>query len=368
MDSPRGSPIPGEVRDMAELERLRREIDEVDEELFRLFFRRFQLVEEIGKIKKQNGLTLTDERRESEVRDRWRSLAKKYGIPEVLADNLLNTLFSVSKMRELNPSSKRRITLVGYGGMARSLASLFRLVRHEVVVTGRNDSKAKSLAQEFNLAHMPMSQAFQWGELIILALPPEGVKSDSLERTLPLAKGRVVMDILSSKASLFAGLEELSARHGFRYVSIHPLFGPYLYPVGERIAIIPSSTSGDVEEVVTFWRESGLVPVLTSLDEHEKAMALVQVLPHFFLMGLNAGLDSVAKELNVDYSRFHTTNFRELHKILKRIKDLEGVIMEIQSYNPYAGEARRIGVRELYNLFSRLEGDKNDSVRLEDRK
>lgn len=67
---------------MKELDRLRAEIDRVDEELFKLFFRRLELVSEIGHLKKREGLPVTDERREVEVRERWRSLAKIYGIPE----------------------------------------------------------------------------------------------------------------------------------------------------------------------------------------------------------------------------------------------------------------------------------------------
>ncbi|WP_252896554.1 prephenate dehydrogenase/arogenate dehydrogenase family protein [Metallosphaera hakonensis] len=312
----------------------------------------------MGRIKRREGLPITDERREIEVRERWRRIAKSYDIPEVLADNLLTTMFSVSKMREVNPSEKRKITLVGYGGMARSLASLFKLAKHEVVITGRDLEKSLKLAQEFNFTTMAIPQALQWGEMVILALPPEGVLSDGITRFLHLAEGKVVMDILSSKAKLFKKLEEMSKENGYRFVSTHPLFGPYLYPVGEKIVLIPSETSKSVEEVAKFWTDTGLTTVITDVDTHEKAMAMVQVLPHFFVLGLSRSLDFLEKELGVEFTEFQTTNFREIYKIVKRVKELEPVITEIQRLNPYARETRSIGVRELNTLFSTLEEEK----------
>ncbi|QKQ99470.1 chorismate mutase [Metallosphaera tengchongensis] len=343
---------------MTELDRLRAEIDKVDEELFKLFFRRLELVSEVGKFKKAKGLPVTDQRREDEVREKWRGMARRYGIPEVLADNLLSTIFTVAKMRELGPSERRKVTIVGYGGMARSLASLFKLAGHEVVITGRNLEKSEKLAKEFGFTTMPVPHALQWGEMILLALPPEGVFSDSMSKYLHAASGKTVMDILSSKQSSFRELERTSEREKFRFVSTHPLFGPYLNPVGEKIALIPSSTSGDIQDVHKFWTDVGLSVVVTDLDTHERAMALVQVLPHFYMIGLSRSLELLSREMNVDFSNFETTNFREVHRIAKRVRELEGVIMEIQRLNPYAKEARRIGLRELNTLFSTFEQEK----------
>ena len=343
---------------MKELDQLRAEIDRVDEELFKLFFKRLELVSEIGHLKKKEGLPVTDERRESEVRERWRSLARAYGIPETLADNLLSTMFSVAKMREVNPSEKRKITLVGYGGMARSLASLFKLAKHEVVITGRSQEPSQSRAIACNCTYRPRPHARHGGEIVILALPPEGVFSENVTRFLHLSKDRVVMDILSSKTRFFGKLEEMSRQMGFRFVSTHPLFGPYLNPVGEKIVLIPSETTGDLEEISEFWRGVGLTPLITDVDTHEKLMAVVQVLPHFFILGLSSSLDLLSRELNVDFSQFQTTNFREIYKIVRRVKELEPVILEIQRMNPYAEQARRLGLRELNTLFSTLQEEK----------
>ncbi len=343
---------------MKELEELRREIDSIDEKIVELLAQRMKIVAQVGVIKRRLNVPLTDEKREEQVRLRWLSLAQKNGIPEAMVESLLNSIFLYSKIFEINPSFLRKVVVVGYGGMARSLVSLFKLSSQEVVITGRDSQKAEKLAREFGYAFMAPHQASRWGDFVILALPPSGLLSDFVKGILPHLSGKVVMDISSSKQAVFSYLEKASEEYNFRFVSVHPLFGPYLYPVGERIAVIPSKTSGDIEEVVEFWKNCGLVPVKTTLEAHEKAMALVQVLPHFYMLGLIRSVEKLKKEFDVDFTQFETTNFREIYKVMKRVNELKGVILEIQELNPFSREARRAGVEELEKLFHELDGEK----------
>jgi len=87
-------------------------------------------------------------------------------------------------------------------------------------------------------------------------------------------------------------------------------------------------------------------------------MAIVQVLAHYYLLGLSNAIETLSLELGVEYSNFHTTNFRELNKILKKVKDLKNVIIEIQKQNPYSYKVRNIGLEELKKIKEELEGGK----------
>ncbi|EWG07803.1 MAG: chorismate mutase/prephenate dehydrogenase [Candidatus Aramenus sulfurataquae] len=343
---------------MKELEELRRQIDSIDEKIVELLAQRMRIVSQVGNVKRRLNQPLTDEKREEQVRLRWMSLAQKNGLPETMVDSLLNLIFLYSKIFEINPSFLKKVVVVGYGGMAKSLVSLFKLSSHEVIVTGRDPYKAEKLAKEFGYAYMDPAQASRWGEFVILALPPSGVLSDFVKGVFPHFSGKVVMDISSSKQAVYGYLEKASSEHGFSYVSVHPLFGPYLYPVGEKIAVIPSKTTKDVDEVIEFWRNCGLVPVKTTLEAHEKAMALVQVLPHFYMLGLSRSLEKLRKEFDVDFTQFETTNFREIYKVVKRVNELKSVILEIQEMNPFSREVRKAGMGELENLFHELDGEK----------
>ncbi|ARM76354.1 chorismate mutase [Acidianus manzaensis] len=341
---------------MSEINDLRRQIEDIDDQIVKLIVSRFELVKKVGEIKKEKNLPVTDEKREEEVRQRWILLARRYGLSESFVDTFLPILFSYSKIYEVNSAKKRRIVLLGYGGMARALASLFKLTKQEVVITGRDLLKAEKLSNEFNFVTMDILNAIRWGELIISTFPPAVLLSDFSSKIYSNIKGKIFMDISSSKNLVFPYIEEKSLKENFIYVSIHPLFGPYIYPVGERVAIIPSKSSNDdvVKDLVKFFRDNGLYPLVTTLEEHEKAMAIVQVIPHFYLLALSESINKLSKELDIDFSKYQTTNFREVYKLIRKINDIKDVIMEIQSLNPYADKARELGVRELNNLYNEL--------------
>ncbi|BDC19727.1 chorismate mutase [Acidianus sp. HS-5] len=348
---------------MSELENLRKEIEEIDENIIKLLARRFQVSQEIGKIKKEKGLPITDENRESKVKENWITFARKYGIPETFVESFLTMIFSYSKLYQINPKSKRRIVIIGYGGMARSLSSLFKISGQEVVITGRNLKKADALSSEFNFVTMSINSALSWGEIIISTLPPSAYFSDFMDEAYKKIKGKIFMDITSSKAKIFDDIECKSIKYDFMYLSIHPLFGPYLYPVGEKVVLIPSKTSNSVvKNIYEFFIDNGLVPLISNLKDHEKAMSIVQVLPHFYLLALSSGIQELSKELGVDFRKYETTNFREVYKIISRVNEIKNVILEIQENNPYAEKAREFGVRELNNLYTQLMGKKNDAL------
>jgi len=341
-----------------ELEKLRKEIEDIDNQILELLHRRLKVSAKIGEIKRRTGKEVTDAKREEYVKTYWLEKARYLGIPESMVNLILPILFSYSKLYQISPGKKKKVVIVGYGGMSRSLTSLLTLAGHNVVITGRNSKKAESLSRQFNAVFMEPEQALNWGEYIILALSPSAVDYiSSLLSKIP--QGKVVMDIFSSKASTFKQLEEMSVKNGFKFVSTHPLFGPILYPIGERIAIIPSATSGDITEIVEFWRDVGLQPVVTTVEEHEKAMAIVQALTHFFILGLNKAIPSLQKELEISdnlLKELQTTNFREVSKILARMSELYPVIIEIQKSNPYAYKAREIGIMKLKQVKDKLGG------------
>jgi len=339
----------------SELEEYRKEIENIDKQILQLISRRLKVAAKIGEIKIKMGKGLTDEKREEKVRQYWYEYARSFGIPDSFVDSVLPILFSYTKLTEINPGKKKNITIVGYGGMARSLVSLFSLVGHNVVVTGRNKEKAEKLASAFRSVYMDLDSALSWGEYIILALPPSSL--DYIFSISPKLSDKVVMDIFSSKFHVFEQLEKVSELYSFNYISTHPLFGPMVYPVGERIVVIPSKTSKNVEEIVNFWRESGLNVSISTVDEHEKAMSIVQVLVHFYILGLSKAVDELKKELNVENLQdFYTTNFKEISKIIDKVNSLLPVIMEIQKSNPYAFKVRDIGIRELQKIKDELGG------------
>ena len=78
------------------LEKQRAEIDAIDREIVALFERRMQVVVDVARIKKENGIAILDVRREKEVIAKVRSNLKDATLKEELAE-AYETLMKVSK-------------------------------------------------------------------------------------------------------------------------------------------------------------------------------------------------------------------------------------------------------------------------------
>jgi len=349
---------------MDELDSLREEISKIDDNIALLLSLRLKYAREIGRVKRLKGMAIRDEEREGEVLSKWEALAVKYGIPHQLVNEILSKILQYSRASQVLPRRKVNVTLVGYGGMAKSISSLLSFAGHSVVLTGRNLTRASEAASSVKAVSMPVSEALNWGDYVILAVPPQGLFSPFLYNFYPRLKGKTVMDVSSSKEQVFHKMESLSKEHGFSFISTHPLFGPLPLPIGERIVLIPSSTGVEkLSEVMDFWTEAGLTPVVSNYEEHEKAMAVVQVLPHFFMIALMRSLEDLHSSLGINPEVFSTTNFSSISAILNRIRDNMPTILEIQASNKYSREVREKGLIQLIKVKEEL--DNLDAIRPE---
>ena len=78
------------------LEKQRTEIDAIDREVVSLFERRMQVVMEVARIKKENGMSIFDASREKEVIAKVQSYLMDEGLKEELRE-VYETLMKVSK-------------------------------------------------------------------------------------------------------------------------------------------------------------------------------------------------------------------------------------------------------------------------------
>ncbi|MEM0358402.1 MAG: chorismate mutase [Candidatus Hadarchaeales archaeon] len=82
------------------LEELRAEIDEIDRQLVGLLARRMELAEEIARVKELEGRPLRDERREAEVIERARKMAKELRLDPEIAETVMRVIISRSTQKQ----------------------------------------------------------------------------------------------------------------------------------------------------------------------------------------------------------------------------------------------------------------------------
>lgn len=81
---------------MNTLDRYRKTVDQIDRKLLLLFAKRFALVKKIGKQKKEEGLPITDKKREEAVIQKLLMKDKEQGLRETFIKTVWHIIFQES--------------------------------------------------------------------------------------------------------------------------------------------------------------------------------------------------------------------------------------------------------------------------------
>ena len=91
---------------MNRLDKYRRKIDSIDNRIIKLLKARLKYVEKIGNIKKQNGLEISDQKRENFI---IRKIEKSVNPKDVEPiKEIYSTIFEISKKIESNNNTNRQ--------------------------------------------------------------------------------------------------------------------------------------------------------------------------------------------------------------------------------------------------------------------
>ena len=82
--------------DLMELNFIRNELDKLDNELMSVLAKRMDLVLEVAAYKEKNNLPLCQQKRENEIFEAKRALARKYGLNEKLVEDLFKRIIKDS--------------------------------------------------------------------------------------------------------------------------------------------------------------------------------------------------------------------------------------------------------------------------------
>ena len=330
---------------MENLMELRKEVDEVDASIIELVAKRFTITNEIGNIKRASGLKVHDPEREAFLLKRWSEQGKKYGLEKDITLPILEHLLKFSKAKEAYQKDPKNIVVLGTGSMAEALGMLARNAGHSVYVRGRNSEKEKKLAELIGANILPTEEINT--DYIILCVPPAAFTKETI-KLVSNCQGGILMDISSSKTEYLEKAAEFASEAGMKIISTHPLFGLEDARRGSSIAIITDGKAAkDVEAAANFWTSTGLVAIKMSIEEHEKAMAVSQVLRHAYALGFYDSVSELSNMLKIDYGKACTAKFMQMLENAKAIKSEEWVAAEIAKSNSYSKLVYEIAEKNL---------------------
>jgi chorismate mutase/prephenate dehydratase len=104
---------------MNELDKLRKEIDGIDEHILRLVSKRLEYAANIGRIKKESGISVVDGQREKEIIDKVDKLSDELGIDPSTSRKIFFDLMQLSKSKQffekIEPSDGLKLSMAFQG-------------------------------------------------------------------------------------------------------------------------------------------------------------------------------------------------------------------------------------------------------------
>jgi prephenate dehydrogenase len=185
-----------------------------------------------------------------------------------------------------------KIVILGTGKMGSWFVKALSK-EHELAVHDADASKMRGLEGVKALYALDEIAAFK-PELLINAVSLQNTVS-AFEKAAPhLSKNCVISDMASVKGEI-AGYYEKSP---FRFVSIHPMFGPTFANMDslreESVIIIKESDTGGAQFFTTFFERLNVRIFVYSFAEHDKMMAYSLTLPFISSMAFAACVDRSA--------------------------------------------------------------------------
>ncbi len=253
---------------------LRAIVDAIDHDILRLLARRNSLIADIAEHKRTHRLPIRDLEREREIIADRRARGVALGLNPELLESMWRVILWASRDRQAALRAEvpaevqpRTVAVIGgQGAMGRCMAGLFGDLGHAVLVADLE-------------TRLTPEQAAAAADVVIVSVPID-VTEEVIRRIGPHVRPEgLLMDVTSVKAGpLRAMLESTRAS----VLGTHPLFGPSVHSLqGQRVVVTPGRGDEWRRWLEAMLHARGLELVEATAEEHDRAMAIVQVLVHF---------------------------------------------------------------------------------------
>jgi chorismate mutase/prephenate dehydrogenase len=254
--------------------RLREQLDALDQHVLELLKQRMDIVAQVAAVKRVEGVQIRDYKRERDMLDERRRRAEQLGLSPASVESIYRQILLSSRDYQAALGAAAPKTVVpkdvvvigGAGQMGSLMARMFRELGHRVVVA--------DLATDVR----PREAAAR-ADVVVISVPIQITTEVITDLAPHVRKDALLMDITSVKQAPMAAMLERSTAS---VVGTHPMFGPGVHTLqGQRFVVCPGRGDAWCSWLEQMLEARGLVVTRASAEEHDRAMALVQVLTHF---------------------------------------------------------------------------------------
>lgn len=323
------------------IEACRRQITDIDRNIFLLVKQREQLSVKIGEAKRGLNIPDRDFRREKLVFEQAISLARELELPENFAVALQKLIIEASISRQekdriknnFHDAPKSVLVIGGAGRLGSWLCRFFADSGHAVSVI---DKTKPNFPCRY---HDHIGEHAAHHDIIVVATPIRASLAIFSELESICLSRPVIFDVSSVKSPVKDSL--LKLKHlGARVTSLHPMFGPSVELLfGKHIIRTSLGVEAADREVNEIFRATSLSVVDMSIEEHDAVIAILLSLSHM----LNLVFVHALRMSNypVDFlERFSSPTFSNLLAIAKKVhQENPHLYFEIQALNPFTKDA-----------------------------
>lgn len=343
------------------IEGLRRRLAAIDGELQRAIGRRLAVARAIGAEKRRLGLPLRDEEVERRVIARWQRALEREGVVPTRAARVARWLVdeAVRAQRTISvpgpgPARGRphRILVVGgVGAMGRWLVTRLIARGHSVSVL---DPNARGVPLPRSVRVEKDLTAARRADVVVIATPiPAAARI--YEGLLGVRFTGTILDVLSVKAPIVRWIRAARAR-GISVASVHPMFGPRSFDVSGRLVLVVDCGDRRANRLArALLADAGVRTLLVPLEEHDRWMGELQVLPRAAGLAFAAALagppESARRRQRVGPPSFQ----RQLEVTRASLREDADLTWDLLTTNPHALPAARRAAGELAILRALLE-------------
>jgi len=309
---------------------LRAMVDVLDRDLLQIVERRMALVGEIAAYKRQHGIRIRDAQREREILDDRCGRAEAMGLPRGEVESIFRVLMRASRDRQASlraelPYETPSCTVAvigGHGRMGAVMARLFGDLGHQVIVsdldTPLSAGDAASVA-DVVVVSVPIDAA----EEVIRTVGPRLRDDALLMDVTSIKEGPVATMLASTRASV---------------VGTHPMFGPNVHSLqGQRVVLCRARGDAWADWVAAMLRARGLMVQETTPAQHDRVMAVVQVLTHFQTQVLGLTLARLGTTLEETLRFTSPAYLMELYVTARHFDQSPELYGPIEMRNPQTG-------------------------------
>ncbi|XOV77758.1 MAG: bifunctional chorismate mutase/prephenate dehydrogenase [Aestuariibacter sp.] len=284
----------GQSSDAPDLSALRREIDALDSQLVQLLSKRSKLTSQVGAYKSRTGLPIYVPSREAELLKKRREQAEHEGISPDLVEDLLRRIMRESYQTQNNqylctrPDLGKVVIVGGKGALGQVFDKMFLRSGYTTEALEKEDwPRAKDI---FNNAGL------------VLVCVPIRDTVDVIKGLQYLPDDCVLADVTSIKEAPLQAMQDV---HSGPVVGLHPMFGPDVPGLVKQVIVVSHGRNQEnYEWLLEQFRIWGAALIDSCPQEHDKAMAFIQVMRHFssYVYGAHLSKENPSLEQLVKFS------------------------------------------------------------------